>query len=79
MELVNVRTTRFNEHAVTNLHAHVMGLFTKQHASSVCEYAPITAAILKPLMDDATREQTKQRYDIACIAKESVLFTKMES
>ncbi len=42
------------------MHAHAMGLFKKQHASSVCEYAPIAAALL---MDDATREQAK-RYSL---------------
>ncbi len=65
MELVNVRTTRFKEHAVTDMHAHAMGLLKKQHASRVCEYAPIAAALLQPLMDDATREQTKRKFDIA--------------
>ncbi len=65
MELVNVRTTRFKEHAVTDMHAHGMWLFKKQHASSVCEYAPIVAAILQPLMDKATRELTKHTFDIA--------------
>ncbi len=65
MELVNVRTTRFNEHAVTDMHAHGMGLFKKQHASSVSEYAQIAAALLQPLMDNATREPTKRTFDKA--------------
>ncbi len=61
------------------MHAHAMELFKKQHASSVYEYAPIAAALLQPLMDNATRQQTKRKFDIACIAKESLPFTKMES
>ena len=43
-----VRTTAFKEHAATDMHARVMALFKKQHASSVCEYAPISAALLQP-------------------------------
>ena len=61
----NVRTTTFKEHAATDMHARAMVLFKKQHASSVCENAPIAAALLQLSMDDATRERTKRKFGIA--------------
>ncbi len=59
----NVRTTTFKEHAATDMHACAMGLFKKQYASSVCDYAPIAAALLQPSMDSATRERSKRKFD----------------
>ena len=62
------------------MHACAMVLFKKQHASSVSEYAPIAAAQLQLSTDDATREQTKRKFDIAyMIAKENLPFTKMKA
>ena len=40
----NVRTTAFKEHAATDMHAHSMVLFKKQHARDITEYSPIAAA-----------------------------------
>ena len=76
----NVRTTTFKEHAATDMHARAMGLFKKQRATSVFEYAPIVAALLQPSMDDATRERTKRKFDIAyMIARQNLSFTKMKA
>ena len=55
----SVRTTAFKDHAATDMHAHAMCLFKRQHASSICDYAPIAAALLQSLMDDVTRVRTK--------------------
>ena len=46
----SIRTTAFKDHAATDIHAHTMCLFKKQHASSVCNYAPIAAALLQSSM-----------------------------
>ena len=62
------------------MHARATVLFKKQRASSVCEYAPIAAALLQPSMDDATREWMKRKFDTAyMIAKENLPFTKMKA
>ena len=37
----NIRTSTMKEHTATDMHARAMGLCKKQHASSICEYAPI--------------------------------------
>ena len=76
----NVQTSTFREHAATGMHERAMGLFKKQQSSSVCEYAPITAALLQPSMDKATCTRTKRKFDVAyIIAKESLPFTKMKA
>ena len=45
-----VRTTAFKEHAATNMHVRATALFKKQHASSMCEYAPIATTLLLLLL-----------------------------
>ena len=76
----NVRTSTFKEHAATSMHERAMGLFKKQQSSSVCEYAPIAAALLQPSMDKATCTQTKCKFDVAYMtAKENLPFTKMKA
>ena len=57
-----------------------MTLYKKQHASSVCEYAPIEAALLQPSMDDTTRQRMKRKFDVAyMIVKENLSFTKIKA
>ena len=57
-----------------------MGLYKKQHASSVREYAAIAAVLLQASMDDTTRQQMKHRFDVAyMIVKENLMFTKMKA
>ena len=76
----NVRTSTFKEHAATSMHETVMGLFKKQQSSSVCEYAPIAAALLQPSMDEATCTWTKRKFDVAyMIAWENLPFTRMKT
>ena len=76
----NVQTSLFKEHAATSMHERAMGLFKKQQSSSICEYAPIVAALLQPSMDEATCTQTKHKFDVAyMIAKENLPFTKMKA
>ena len=75
----NVRTSPFKDSAATDVHAHTMTLFTKQHASHVTEYSPIAAALLHSSMDLTTREQMKRKFDIAyTIAREALAFTKLK-
>ena len=44
--LKNTRTSAFKEHTDITLHKCAMMLYKKQHSTNVCEYAPITKAIL---------------------------------
>ena len=51
----NVRTA-FREHAVTDMHAHAMVLFKKQHARDITEYSPIATALFHlRSMDETTQ------------------------
>ena len=77
----NVRTTAFKEHAATDMHAHSMVLFKKQHARDITEYSPIAAALLHlQTMDETTQARMKRKFDIAyMIAKENMSFTKMKA
>ena len=76
----NVRTSTFKEHVATSMHELVMGLFKKQQSSSICEYAPIAAALLQPSMDEATCTWTKRKFDVAyMIAKKNLPFTNMKA
>ena len=62
------------------MHERAMGLFKKQQSSSICEYAPIAAALLQPSMDEATCTRTKRKLDVAYMtAKENLPFTKMKA
>ena len=76
----NVGTTMFKEHVATDMHVHAMTLYKKQHTSSVCEYAPIVAALIQPSIDDTTRQRMKRKFNVAyMIAKENLSFTKMKA
>ena len=77
----NVRTTAFKEHAATDMHAHSMVLFKKQHARDITEYSSIAAALLHlRTMDETTQARMKRKFDIAyMIAKENMSFTKMKA
>ena len=77
----NIRTTAFKDHAATDMHAHAMVLFKKQHARNITEYSPIAAALLHlRSMDETTQAQMKRKFDIAyLIAKENMSFTKMKA
>ena len=75
----NVKTSSFKEHPETDMHAHATLLFKKQASSDVTEYAPIAQVMAKSLMDTATSESMKRKFDIAyMIAKENLAFTKMK-
>ena len=77
----NIRTTAFKDHAATDMHAHAMVLFKKQHARNITEYSQIAAALLHlRSMDETTQARMKRKFDIAyMIAKENMSFTKTKA
>ena len=79
-ETTNVRTSAFNDHAATDMHARVIMLFKKERSSHVTKYSPTAATFLhSSSMDDTMCKQMKHKFDIAyTIAKEMLAFTKMK-
>ena len=78
---INIRMTAFKDHVATDMHAHAMVLFKKQHTRNITEYSPITAPLLHlRSMDEITQVQMKRKFDIAYMtAKENMSFTKMRA
>lgn len=77
----NVQTIALKEHAVTNMHAHALVLFKKQHAWDITEKSPIGVALLYlQLMDKTMQEQMKSKFNIAyMVAKDNLSFTKVKA
>ena len=75
----NTRTSAFKDHTDKEIHKHAMSLYQKQHSTNMCDYAPITKALLQPSMDKATKHKLKRKSELAyMIAKENLSFKKMK-
>ena len=73
----NVKLCTVKEHAATAMHERAMLLLKKQSSAPPTSYAPIAKALAQSVMDKATTEQLKRKFDIAyLIAKENLAFTK---
>ena len=73
----NLRTSSFKDHASSDMHARAMTLLKKDRGVDVGEYSPIARAL--STMDEASREKTKKRFEVAfMIAKNNMAMTKMK-
>ena len=73
----NLQTSSFKDHAVSDMHKHVMVLYKKSNAGGdVAAYAPIARAL--SVMDARTAETVKKKFEISYfLCKENLPFIKM--
>ena len=74
----NIRLSAVVDHAKSAMHTRAMDLYRiKTQALSPVEYAPITRAFARDILDPAAKERLVKKFEIAFfIAKEKLPFTK---